>query len=49
MRDRVEELNSIGTLRKAFQSASQAEALKGYQEKIRIALEELQVGGLAQF
>lgn len=43
MRNKIDELNSQGTLRKLFTSSGQAEALKGYQETIRVALEELQV------
>ncbi|KAG8940191.1 hypothetical protein FRC04_005595, partial [Tulasnella sp. 424] len=42
VRSKLDELNSKGTLRKVFTSGGQAEALKGYHETIRVALEELQ-------
>lgn len=39
----MEVLNSQGAVRKAFFSANQAGSIKGYQEKVRTASEEVQV------
>ncbi|KIO29464.1 hypothetical protein M407DRAFT_21363, partial [Tulasnella calospora MUT 4182] len=39
----IEELNSSGTLTKAFFSDDHGRTLKGYQEAIRVALEQIQL------
>ncbi|KAG8933856.1 hypothetical protein FRC01_006702 [Tulasnella sp. 417] len=45
LRDKLEELNSSSRLSKAFFSGNNAEAMKEQKEKIRTALEEMEVRG----
>ncbi|KAG8916029.1 hypothetical protein FRC01_003428, partial [Tulasnella sp. 417] len=46
LRDKMEEINSSSRLSKAFFSGDNAEVIKEQKEKIRTALEEMQVRGL---
>ncbi|KAG9024220.1 hypothetical protein FS837_005444 [Tulasnella sp. UAMH 9824] len=43
IQQRVTDLNSSSALKKAFSSADRSETLKGYQDTIRTALEQIQV------
>lgn len=43
MKKGIEDLNKQGTLRNVLSSSGRAEELKGHQDAIRVALEELQV------